>query len=95
MTNLDITANVILEYLAEFNPKLEVAKKAVILKNKKDYILNTYFRDETEARSYYYKKRMIIKDILKTMSTEDIVIAVSSKESINHYFKEPLLKDGE
>ena len=42
MTNLDITANVILEYLAEFNPKLEVAKKAVILKNKKDYILNTY-----------------------------------------------------
>ena len=38
---------------------------------------------------------MIIKDILKTMSTEDIVIAVSSKESINHYFKEPLLKDGE
>lgn len=95
MTNLDITANVILEYLAEFNPKLEIAKKAVILKNKKDYILNTYFSDETEARSYYYKKRMIIKDILKTMSTEDIVIAVSSKESINHYFKEPLLKDGE
>ena len=95
MTNLDITANVILEYLAEFNPKLEVAKKAVILKNKKAYILNTYFSDETEARSYYYKKRMIIKDILKTMSTKDIVIAVSSKESINHYFKEPLLKDGE
>lgn len=95
MTNLDITANVILEYLAEFNPKLEVAKKAVILKNKKDYIFNTYFSDETEARSYYYKKRMIIKEILKTMSTEDIVIAVSSKESINHYFKEPLLKDGE
>ena len=93
MTNLDITANVILEYLAEFNPKLEVAKKAVILKNKKDYILSTYFSNETEARSYYYKKRMIIKDILRTMNTEDIVTAVSSKESINHYFKEPLLKD--
>lgn len=95
MTKLDVTANIILEYLAEFNPKLEVAKKAVILKNKKDYILNTYFNDETEARSYYYKKRMILKNILKDMTTEDIVVAISSKESINHYFKEPLLKEGE
>lgn len=95
MTNLDITANVILEYLAEYNPKLEIAKKAVILKNKKDYIINTYFSDETEAKSYYYKKRLIVKKILKDMTTDDLIIAVSSRESINHYFKEPILKGEE
>lgn len=95
MNRIDITANVILEYLAEYNPKLEIAKKAVILKDKKDYIINTYFKDEDEARSFYYKKRMILKAILRTMSIDDIIVAVSSKESINHFFKEPILEKGE
>ena len=95
MTNLDITANVILDYLAEYNPKLKIAKKAVILKNKKDYIMNNYFSNETEAKRYYFKKRMILKKILRKMSTEDLVIAVNSKESINHYFKKPLLEGDE
>lgn len=95
MNNLDITADVILEYLAEYNPKLEIAKKSAILKNKKDYIINTYFSNENEAKSYYYKKRMMIKKILREMSTNDIIVAVSSKESINHYFKEPLLKESD
>lgn len=95
MNRIDITADVILEYLAEYNPKLEIAKKSVVLKNKKDYIINTYFKDEDEARSFYYKKRMILKEILRTMSIDDIIVAVSSKESINHFFKEPVLEKGE
>lgn len=95
MNRIDITANVILEYLAEYNPKLEIAKKAVILKNKKDYIVNTYFKDEDEARSFYYKKRMILKKILRGMSIDEIIVAVSSKDAINHFFREPVLGKGE